>query len=201
MADWRQKTVDTYNRSAKELAQYFRGIGPRSSYIELAIALSGAKSPRVVEIGCGDGRDAREILKHTPHYIAFDPAQAAIAFARENAPNGIFQIADAVNFEYPEEQDIVFAFASILHLDLDELAVVFSKVHACLKQDGIFYISTKFGKSYRADIKHDQYGERMFHYYNPEMIEQIADDRFGVVASWRETIGHTDWFDMALQKV
>jgi SAM-dependent methyltransferase len=201
VTDWRQRTIDTYNRSAKELAEYFRGIGPRSSYIELALTLSGARDPRVVEIGCGDGRDAAEILKYTPHYIGIDPASEAITLAQESAPTGVFHVVSATSFVYPANQDVVFAFASILHLDPNELQIVFDKVHACLKVDGIFYISTKFGEKYRADIKQDQYGERMFHYYNPGMIEETAGDRFGVVASWCETIGQTDWFEMALQKV
>jgi len=37
LTNWKKKTLETYNKSAKELAEYFSGIGPRSSDIDLAI--------------------------------------------------------------------------------------------------------------------------------------------------------------------
>jgi SAM-dependent methyltransferase len=201
MTNWRQKTVDTYNHSAKELAEYFRGIGPRSNYIELALAICGKKNPKVLEIGCGDGRDAREILQHTPHYLGFDPANEAIRLARETAPDGTFFVADATTFAYPLGQDVVFAFASILHLDEEALKVTLQKVQACLNTDGVFYISTKYSGEYRSEVKKDTYGERMFYYYNPSLVEKLAGDGFGTVTTFRETIGSTSWFELVLQKV
>jgi hypothetical protein len=54
LTDWKQATIDTYNKSAKELAVYFRGIGSRVSDIEKAIKLVGnIDNPSVLEIGCG----------------------------------------------------------------------------------------------------------------------------------------------------
>lgn len=62
MTDWQLVTTNTYDESAEALAEFFKGIGPRTSYIDLAFKLIGYKEhARVVEIGCGDGRDATEI--------------------------------------------------------------------------------------------------------------------------------------------
>ncbi len=87
MADLRQQTVDTYNKSAKELAEYSHGIGTRKKYINRAFNLAGSpKNARVLEVGCGDGRDATEILKHTDNYLGFDIARKAVELAKQSLP-------------------------------------------------------------------------------------------------------------------
>lgn len=200
MTDWHQKTIDTYNASAERLSEYLSGIGARSNYINLALSVSGKPHPSVVEIGCGDGRDAAEITKHASSYIGFDPSERLIELARSKVPQGNFVVADALSFSYPADQDIVFAFASILHLDSSDLKAALGEVHKCLKTDGILYISSKYSDKYRSEVKNDEFGERMFHYYNIELLQDIMGDKFSVVAWWRETIGHTEWFEMILQK-
>jgi SAM-dependent methyltransferase len=202
MTDWRQKTVDTYNRSAKELAEYFQGIGPRNHDIEKGFELIGnISNPKVLEIGCGDGRDAKEIIKHTSNFIGFDISNSFIELARKNAPKGVFEVADAVNFKYQEGLDLVFAFASLLHLDKNEVQEVLSKVGRALGKKGIFFISLKYMPSYTEQIKQDQFGERLFYFYSPEIIKQLAGDAFESVFEDRQVIGKTEWFTIALRKV
>lgn len=97
----RQQTVDTYNKSAKELAEYFRGIGPRTDDIDLAIRLAGnSENPKILEIGCGDGRDAKEIVKRTKNYTGFDISEELIKIARADVPDATFEVADATHYDY-----------------------------------------------------------------------------------------------------
>lgn len=111
MTDYRKLTVETYDKSAKELAEYFRGIGPRTNDIQLAIELAGnPPAPRILEIGCGDGRDAREIVGLTPNYTGFDISKELIKIARQHVPQGNFEVADAISYPYPaNDLDVVFA--------------------------------------------------------------------------------------------
>lgn len=199
--DLRQVTINTYNQSARELAEYFRGIGPRKKYIDLAFQAAGnPANARVVEIGCGDGRDAKEIIKKADWYEGFDVSKELIALARDHAPEGRFVVADAVEYSYPQDLTIVFAFASLLHLSRDELKVVFKRVHESLVSDGIFYISLKYSKEYEEKVKEDKFGKRLFYFYNPELIKELAGDLFEVESSWRETHGNTEWFEIILKK-
>src|SRR3990167_2333211 len=201
MKNWRQETIDTYDRSARQLSEYFSGIGPRVSYIELAGKISGRqKNPKVVEIGCGDGRDAQAITERTANYLGFDISKAFIDIARKTAPEAHFEIADAVSFNYPKNQDIVFSFASILHLDREELEKVLHKVHACLKAGGVFYISSKHAEKYRSKIKEDKFGKRMFYFYNANIVKKLAGSKFTLITDFLEKRGDTVWFEMALKK-
>jgi SAM-dependent methyltransferase len=201
MADLRQETIDTYNKSAKELAEYFRGIGPRVKYIDLAFKLAGnPERARVIELGCGDGRDAKEIIKRADWYEGSDISPALIDLARGYAPEGQFVMADAATYELPDNLDIIFAFASLLHLNKDEVKELLARAANALRPGGIFYISLKWSPEYHQEIKEDQYGRRLFYFYNPEVIAELAGPSYEVVTSFREAHGHTEWFEIALQK-
>lgn len=202
MKNYRQITVDTYNKAAPELAQYFQGIGSRTRDIDTAFNLRGkVVNSSVVEIGCGDGRDAKEIVTRTPNYLGFDISESMIKIANEYVPGGQFKVADAVSFSYPKNTDIVFAFASLLHLDKNEVRQVLDKVHQSLNKGGIFYISLKYMSEYSQGIKKDQYGERLFYFYNPSLIKELAGSKYEPVFENLQTIGKTDWFEVALKKI
>jgi SAM-dependent methyltransferase len=201
MSELRQKTIDTYNRSARELAEYFRGIGPRAKYVDLALEFAGnPDNPRIVEIGCGDGRDSSYITQKAGWYMGFDVSEEFIKLARNDFPNTHFEVADAVHFEYPDNLDVVFAFASILHLSPTEVKSTLEKVATALRPGGVFYISSKHADAYREEIKNDKFGTRLFHLYNPENIAELAGDDYEILEHWQEIIGKTTWFEMALQK-
>ncbi len=196
----RQETIETYDRSARQLSEYFQGIGPRTKYIDLAFKLSGSSKPKVVEIGCGDGRDAKEIVQSAGEYIGFDISQGMIKIAKQNVPDGTFKIADALDFKYPSDTDVVFDFASLLHLSREELRIVFYKVAESLRPGGIFYISTKYAPSYQQQIKEDQHGRRLFYLYSPQELKELASVTFETVYDDIEIIGTTKWVEIAFRK-
>jgi predicted TPR repeat methyltransferase len=201
MENLRQDTINTYNFSARALAEYFRGIGPRVEDINLAFELAdNPVDARVLEIGCGDGRDAHEIITRAGWYKGIDVSEGLLALARKKLPHADFEVADAVTFEYPEKLDIVFAFASLLHLDSNEVTSVLDKVHAALNPGGVFFISLKEKPGYTSEIKEDEYGRRLFFFYNAKIIQSLAGNKFQTVAHSRKTIGNTDWFEIALKK-
>lgn len=201
MSEIRRETIETYDHSAEALSEYFQGFGPRTRDIELTFELAGnPQNPKVLEIGCGDGRDAAEITAHTNWYLGFDISQGMVSLAEQNVPGGVFEVADAVEFSYPPDLDVVFAFASVLHLGPEELDTVFSKVGKVLRPGGIFYISTKYSENYREEIKEDQYGRRQFYFYNQDEIGAHAGRNFETVYSELVMHGNTEWLEIALRR-
>lgn len=198
----RDKTLTTYNNSAKELAEYFRSSAPRSKYIDLAIKLANSpEQPKILEVGCGDGRDAKEIYGRTANFIGFDISEEMIKLAREYVPEAQFIVGDAVTYRYPKNLDIVFAFASLLHLNKKEVKIVFEKVLNSLRPGGIFYISLKHAPRYTQKLKNDRFGKRLFYFYNSKLIEKLAGKGYKTVFVNHEMRGDTKWLEIALQKV
>lgn len=196
------KTIKTYDHSAQALSEYFSGIGSRVEDIELGLKLANTSGGvRAIEIGCGDGRDAAEIIKNTTWYEGFDPSEGLLNLARQKVPKTSFIKADALEYDYPKDTDIVFAFASLLHVSITNLPTVFEKVAHSLRPDGIFYISLKERETYAEELKKDEFGERMFYYYNPEIIKQTAGSAFVAVHEAHQMIGKTGWFTIALRRI
>ncbi len=204
MKDLQRQTVEVYDQTAQKMAKKFRRLGARVEDIERAFQLAGnPENARVVEIGCGDGRDAKEICERAGWYLGFDPAPSFIKIAQEYVPKGHFEIGDALNFDYPKELDIVFAFASLLHSEKAEVQTILRKVYKALKPGGIFYISLKWAKNYTSKIKKDEFGERQFYFYTPELIAELAGENYQTASVDRQMktgLNHPDWFTIALKK-
>ena len=197
------ETLNTYNKSAKELAKYFSGIGSRNKYIELSLELAGKNdgSASVLELGCGDGRDAVEIIKRVRDYTGIDYSAGLIGIAKEVLPLADFRVVDMQNFDYPyKEYDVIFAFASILHLDKASLRELLEKTVRSLKTGGVFYISTKYAKHYKKEWQEDEHGKRLFYFYTPAMIKNLGKEYYDVAVSDINTVHNRQWIEMALQK-
>ena len=195
----RQQTIAVYDNKAKELADYFNGIGRRKTDIDKALSFINKPNPKVIEIGCGNGRDAEEILKHTNDYVGMDVSTGMIALAKKAIPTATFEVADIATYNFPPNTDIIFSFASLLHSDKHEVSDVISRAYEALSPNGIFYISLKYD-TYQKKIKSDEYGERVFYFYTPEDIKELADKRFATVHEDTQVIGDTKWFTIALQR-
>lgn len=193
-------TIETYNRSARKLAEYFRSMGPRVKDIELALELAGnPPEARVVEIGCGAGRDAAEIVKRVRHYLGFDPSTKMIELARQAAPEADFQLANSLTFGFPPDLDVVYAFASLLHIDKADLSIVLQKLGRAVRPGGIVLVSLKEKNEYSAELRQDDFGQRIFYYYTVELVTELAED-FEAVYEDHQTIGSTNWFTLALRR-
>jgi trans-aconitate methyltransferase len=195
------RTIRTYNDSAAALSEYFRGIGPRVEDIERGLNLANTDNDaHVVEIGCGDGRDAEEIIPKVRSYKGFDPSQGLLDIAREKLPEASFVEATATSFDYPANVDVIYAFASLLHVNKDDLKIVFEKVTDSLRTGGIIYISLKEKDEYTKEIKRDEFGERTFYFYNVDTISGVAGNRFETAYEDHQRKGKTNWFTVALRK-
>jgi SAM-dependent methyltransferase len=198
------ETLDTYNRSAKELSKYFRGINPHRKQIELALELAGKNdgSARVLELGCGDGRDAVEIIERTKSYVGIDYSTGLVSLAKELLPMADFRVVDMQNFDYPyRTYDVVFAFASVLHIDKTSLRDLIEAVARSLKVGGVFYISTKAARHYKKEWREDRHGRRLFYYYTEKLINNLAKEYFEVAFSEIETSHKNQpWIQIALRR-
>lgn len=196
-----QKTRDTYNHSAGSLSQHYDEIGPREGDINLAFTLAGSPDNAVVlEIGTGNGRDARAILRHTPFYTGIDTSEEMIAIAKKKAPKGEFIVADAVTYNYTGPYNIVFAFAPFRHMNLEEVTTVMQRVYTSLKIGGVFYISSNYADSYKIDPRNDAHGIREIHYYNPDILQKHAPTGFKKVQEIFDTVDGLEWFEIAFRK-
>lgn len=199
MDESKRRTIQTYQDKATELAAYFDTVGLREPDIARAFSFISSKNPRVVEIGCGNGRDAAIILKYTKNYLGFDISEGMIKLARKSNPSGSFIVADVENYDFEKNIDIVFTFASLLHSPRESVKTIFERIYSALNPGGIVAILLKQAP-YEAIPKEDAFGWRMFYYYEPKDILELAGDSFTQVSLEQQPSGNTSWFSMILRK-
>ncbi len=191
-----------YDNSTEQLSAYYDDIGPREGDIGLAFALAGNPENAVVlEIGCGNGRDAAVIVQRTPYYTGIDTSQNMIAKAQARLPDAHFVHADAVTYDYPATYDIVFAFAPLRHLRLGQVTTVLQKVYDALRPGGILYISSNFGSEYKQVNRSHPHGVKQLYLYNPDIILECAPTGFQMVKELRDSVNGEAWFEIALKKM
>lgn len=203
-------TIATYDRSAEELAEYYVTVGPRADAIERTFDLArvGAAA-RVREVGCGDGRDAAGIVARLDpeqggQYIGYDPSAGALALARRRRlPGATFVQGDAQTSNYEGPVDIVFAFASLLHVSREDMGPACTRIHSALHPGGIFYATLKVRGQYEAEMQTDQFGRRMFYYYTAALVRQLAGEGFEAEPAYEgyDIQGSTKWLLLALRKI
>jgi len=195
----KQETVETYNRTASQMAEKFRGIGARISDIKKAFSIINKSKPSVLEIGCGDGRDANEIIKYTDKYLGIDISASMIELAQAHVAEAAFEIADVETYTFPVGLDIIFSFASLLHSDKDAVTDILHRAYSNLNQNGIFFISLK-RENYQSKVKEDEFGTRTFYFYQPTDIKGILDNKYKVIFEEEQSFLNQDWFTIILQK-
>lgn len=178
--DKKRQTTDLYNKGAKFFEKKFNDFGARIEDIKRGLSYIKKENPKVLEIGCGNGRDAKEIIKFTSDYLGMDISSEFIKIAKKQVPEGNFEIGDIDNYIFPEKIDIIFSFASLLHTDKASFQEILVRAHKALNKKGIFYISLKYG-DYREDIKNYEFGVKTFYFYNPELIKEISKNNYETI--------------------
>lgn len=197
-----ERTINTYDKAASTYAQKFNTIGSRRGDIERAFSLLG-KQPEessVVEIGCGNGRDAAVITEFTKRFVGIDASKEMIQLAREYLPNVDFQVADIAEFDIPQETDIVFSFASLLHFSKEEIQEILHVYYKRLSDNALVYISLKRAP-YEKRVIEDEFGPRVFYFYEKVNIRKFTEDLYELVYYDEQIRKEVDWLTAVLRKI
>ena len=100
---------------------------------------------RLLEIGCGEGRDAKILLNRAYDLTATDISKEAIAYCQKQMPQyeNHFRVLDCLSDELHEKFDFIYAIAVIHMLVLDEDRQGFYQfIRNHLKENGIALICT-----------------------------------------------------------
>jgi SAM-dependent methyltransferase len=126
------------------------------------------KGGRVLDAGCGSGRDAMAFSQMGYEVVAFDASAEVVRIAREQTGMDI-QVATFDSFQSDALFDGIWACASLLHLTEMELQRFLKRVQAILRPGGVLYASFKMGDGIT------QRGGRVFLDLSPGSISDLVD--------------------------
>ena len=107
-----------------------------------------APGARVLDAGCGSGRDAKAFLGMGYQVEAFDASSAMVELAREHTGLPV-QLMTFADVDWKEEFDGIWCCASLLHVPSVELPDVMRRLADALKPGGVWYVSFKYGDGER----------------------------------------------------
>ena len=136
----------------------------RNRFIELL-----PKDAKVLDVGCGSGRDSKAFLEAGFKVTAFDASEEM----RKRASEYLGQEVLDMRFEdvaFVDEFDGVWACASLLHVPMEDLPEVMKKMNTALKDGGVMYASFKYGDGTKMR------GERRFSDFNEKSIVTLFEN-------------------------
>jgi len=138
------QTIAYYNQNAASFSDDTLEV--KFSRLQDQFASYLPKGARVLDLGCGSGRDARVFKSRGYQVVAVDGSQQMC----EIASRVIGQPVACALFDEYEPQgsfDGIWACSSLLHVPLEDLPGLLSKYADHLKPGGVFYLSFKYGSS------------------------------------------------------
>lgn len=139
------EAYDDRYRQIHERNLQWSGENASSIVGEIIRDFSISNHQKILEIGCGEGRDAFPLLRQGFDLLATDVSQEAIRFCRERMPDHAerFQILDCVSGRLNTAFDFIYAIAVVHMLVPDEDRNAFySFIREHLKPEGIALIGT-----------------------------------------------------------
>jgi SAM-dependent methyltransferase len=118
----------------------------------------GIRNGLVVDLGCGSGIWARELVDHGYDVLGVDLSPSMIAIARRRVPEGRFEVGSLLRFQLPPCAAVTSLGECVNYLfdkknSKKELARLFSRVYGALRPGGVFVFDVaeprRVGGSYR----------------------------------------------------
>lgn len=191
-------TLDYYEKNGDLFAQDVDDVNFSKMHLRFISKLS--KHAKILDLGCGSGRDSLAFLNAGFDVKAIDGSKKMCEIAQSKTGLSIRNIRFG-QLDDQNKYDGVWACASLLHLPKNELPKVFSKIIEALKEEGIFYSSFKYGsfEGYRNGRYFTDFTESSMN----ELLEQFPELK--CIESWissdvRPGRMEQKWLNIIVQK-
>lgn len=198
MKDITKTTLEYYNTNAASFVESTAFVEFNDTQTRFANKLDAGA--RILDFGCGSGRDTKYFYEHGYNVDAIDGSielcKIATAHSGVEVKHMYFQDLDEDSV-----YDGIWACSSILHLPVDELEVVLKKMVRATKSGGILYTSFKYGTfcgerngRYFTDMTEETFGVLL------ERMPDLTIEDLWITTDVRPGRGEERWLNMILRK-
>lgn len=148
-----EKTVEAYDKAA---VAYNERNNKHFWITEFDTFCGFVGGKKILDIGCGAGRDAEEFLKNDFDYLGIDASAGMLSVAKtRTGRDDIFRQMDFLHLDFPSEAfDGFWAAASLLHIPKQDLPRVLGGIRRITKQGGIGFVSVKKKSGFEEGVIH-----------------------------------------------
>lgn len=154
-------TLRHYQDCAEDFRAGTRDHDVSQNIAALLAAIQATAPYRILDFGCGPGRDLRTFRAMGHIAVGLDGCPRFVEMARADSGCEVW-LQDFLALDLPSAQfEGVFANASLFHIPAQELPRVLRQLHASLKPGGVLFSSNP-----RGDNQEDWHGDRYGAYYD-----------------------------------
>jgi len=200
MEEYVNKTLMHYENSAESFWQGTKDHDVFQNYAALQTRLPERSGMRILDFGCGPGRDLKHFKGRNHIPTGIDGCEAFCKMARDFSGCEVL-CQNFCNLDLPaNEFDGIFANASLFHIPKKDFSRVLSELYACLKTGGILFSSNPRGNCEQFD------GSRYGHYMEfDDYVKYVEDAGFTLVDHYYRPTGwpreEQTWLAVVCQKV
>ena len=200
-----KSTLNYYDENAVEFACQTLSIDMHDLYELFINQLPQRDMQSILDVGCGSGRDANYFAKQGYEVTAIDASAGLIQWAQRHHMSSKIDWHH-LDFSGIEKQPWknkftgIWACASLLHVPFLELPFIINSLLDTFTDDGVMYVSFKYGKGERVDE------ERFFCDMNESRwkaivakIPQVIEYKIWLSADKRSSI-ENNWFNITIKK-
>jgi SAM-dependent methyltransferase len=152
-----ERTLGHYQSRAEAFWEGTRNHDVAQNIDALLRHIRGAPPFKVLDFGCGPGRDLRDFMERGHHAVGLEGAQALAEMARKHSGCEVWQ-QDFLRLLLPVAHfDGIFANASLFHVPRQELPRVLRALRSTLKPGGVLFSSNPRGEN-QESINGERYG-------------------------------------------
>lgn len=157
-----EKTLCYYDNNALEISRRYEQVD--FSPIQKVLLTKLPRRKRVLEVGCGSGRDASFLVSHGLDVTATDGSSAMLTQAKRLHPElrgrlVHHRLPDDLPFD-DQAFNAAFTIAVLMHLKRDDIAVAIQEVHRVLGPSGLLFFSVPLKRPELGEGGLDERGRR-----------------------------------------
>ncbi|HEX2225578.1 MAG TPA: methyltransferase domain-containing protein [Candidatus Binatia bacterium] len=200
LADTSAITLRHYNAHAESFWRGTKDHDVSQNRAALLQHIRGAPPYRILDFGCGPGRDLKYFKDLGHEAIGLEGAENFVEHARRHSGCEVWQ-QDFLELDLPPEYfDGVFANASLFHVPTQELPRVLRELWKALKDEGVLFSSNPRGENEegwsgeRYGVYYDWHSWKelvtaagfleMTHYYRPAGVPR--EEQLWLASVWRK---------------
>ena len=191
-------TLDFYNNNSKEYIE--TTLSADMSHLYNDFLNNIPKGGHILDLGCGSGRDSVEFIKRGYKITAVDGSKELANAASKIIGQQVI-CSKFEDLKLTETFHGIWASASLLHVNKNDIVDVIKNLSSNLKPNGVFYMSFKYGENEYIDEK-----DRYFNCYTEktfkEMLSQVPNLKIKTIYKSGDTLGGRNnlvWLNIILE--
>ena len=159
------RTLDFYNNNSKSYIESTLSVDMSHLYKDFLKHIP--KGGYILDLGCGSGRDSLEFIKQGYNVTAVDGSKELSIAASKLIEQEVI-CSKFEELQLTEKFHGIWACASLLHVNRKDILDVIKNTSSNLKDNGVFYMSFKYGEKEYIDEK-----GRYFNCYTEETFNEL----------------------------